>query len=280
MAAEQVAEVRWLDLDRDVRRRVKRAVGKGVAVDDPRDAALAVGYAEASLEWLSNRGRLRPFHLLLCLLIVVELLFTWTWSTFGLLGPLVGFGFLRLRRPVWRRNLLAACEANAEVAAAWSVAPVQVLLPGHSWLYPGRRGRRKVVILLASTLALLVLVVAAGMAGAIVHKRHWAAKANRVCAREHARLARLHGLEPDEQLRRRIPIERDALVGLGEIGGHRTPLESRLIEWRRYEVELDAWLLGSDGDPRLPAEQRHRAEARGHAQALARRLGASTCARV
>jgi hypothetical protein len=136
MAAEEAAELRWLDLDRDVRRRVKRAVRDGAAVDDPRDAALAVGYADASLDWLSHRGRLRPFHLLLFLLIVVELLLTWTWSIAGLLGPVLGFGYLRLRRPVWRRKLLAAREANAEVAKTWRLTPVHVLCPATRGSFP------------------------------------------------------------------------------------------------------------------------------------------------
>jgi hypothetical protein len=128
---------------------------------------------------------------------------------------------------------------------------------------------------------LLAIVVTAGMAGAIVHKRHWAAQANRVCVREHARLARLQALDSAERLRRRIPIERDALVALGRIDNHPTTLESRLLEWRRYEVELDAWLsAAADGDPRLLTEEGHRAAARKQAQSLARRLGASACAAV
>jgi hypothetical protein len=92
--ADASAELRWLDLDRAVRRRAARAVRKGRRVQDPRDAALAVGYAEASLDWLSRRGRLCPFHLLLGLLVVVELIVTWTWPVTSLLYPALGFGFL------------------------------------------------------------------------------------------------------------------------------------------------------------------------------------------
>jgi hypothetical protein len=60
----------------------------------------------------------------------------------------------------------------------------------------------------------------------------------------------------------------------------RTRLESQLVAWRRYELELDAWLYGAPGDPRAPAEWAKRREARVQSQALARKLGATACARV
>ena len=283
-AAEAPAKIRWLDVDAAVRKRVARAVRRGRPVDDPRDAALAVGYAEASLDWLSHRGRLRPFHLVLALVVVVELIATWRWSLAGLLYPVLGFGFLRFRAPVVRRRLAAARDANAGVAAEWRLPPVQVRLPGYAWLYPGTRRRRRLVVSLGVVLTVLVGLTATGMVGAIVHKRHWAAAADRVCAQERARLVRLRaqGLGARETLRRTIPIERGALVALGQIAheGDRTPLESNFIAWRRYELELDAWLLAATNGLRIPAERAHRAEARERAQALARRLGAGTCAHV
>jgi hypothetical protein len=283
-AGEAPTESRWLDVDRTVRRRVARAVRSGRAVSDPREAALGVGYADASLDWLSRRGRLRPFHLLLALLAVFELVITWSWPIASLLYPALGFGFLRLRAPALRRRLATAREANGELAAEWGLPPARVVLPGYSWLHPDGRRRRRLVVSLGVLFAVLVGVITAGVAGSIVHRQHWAGAANRVCAREHARLGRLRArqLGPAEELRRRIAIERDALVALGAIApeGKRTPLESQLIAWRRYEVELDAWLVAAAGDPRVPAERVRRAEARERSRELAQRLGASTCARL
>src|ERR671935_2967558 len=79
--------VKWLDLDRNRRRRVARAVRKGRAVDDPRDAPYAVGFADASLEWLSWKRRFRPLHLLLAVLILVELMLTGGWHPAVLFYP-------------------------------------------------------------------------------------------------------------------------------------------------------------------------------------------------
>jgi len=66
----------------------------------------------------------------------------------------------------------------------------------------------------------------------VVHKRHWAAVASTICAREETRLRRLQEqrLDPGESARRRIRIEREALVSLGGLAaeGARTPLESQL----------------------------------------------------
>jgi hypothetical protein len=155
-----------------VRRRVARAVRKGRAVTDPRDAALAVGYAEASLEWLSYRGRLRPFHLGLALLLVLELIVTWTWPVAALLYPALGFGFLRLRAPALRRRLTAATEANAELAAEWGLSPIRIRMPEYAWLSAGSRRRRLVVISLALPLVILVGLTVTATIAAVVRGRH------------------------------------------------------------------------------------------------------------
>jgi len=165
--ADASAELRWLDLDRAVRRRVARAVRKGRRIEDPRDAALAVGYAEASTGSRAAAVCAPSTSCSACWLIV-----TWTWPVTSLLYPALGFGFLRPRTPVLRRRLTAAREANAELAAEWSLTPARVRLPGHSWLYPSTRRRRVMV-------------------ASVVHKRHWAAAANTICAREETRLRRL-----------------------------------------------------------------------------------------
>ena len=164
------------------------------------------------------------------------------------------------------------------MAAGRGLAPVRVRLPGDSWLGPGTR-RRRLVMVLEGVLA--VLAFAALVTVFLPSNGRWAAEANRVCVREEARLSHLRTrpVDPSEALRRRIVIERDALVALGRIGG-RTSLASQLIEWRRYEVEFDAWLAGAAGDSRVPAERVKRAKAREHSHELARRLGAATCARV
>jgi hypothetical protein len=141
-----------------------------------------------------------------------------------------------------------------------------------------------VVASLAVALGALAGLITTATVASVVHKRHWAAAANTICAREETRLRRLEEqrLDPRESARLRIRIEREALVPLGGLAaeGDRTPLESQLIAWRRYEVELDEWLFAATGDPRVPAERSQRTRARERSQALARRLGAATCARV
>jgi hypothetical protein len=164
------AEISWLDLDRAVRTRVARAVRKGHAVDDHRDAALAVGYAEATLDWLSRPRRLLPFYLSFGVVLVVRVIVTWTWSVASFLYPVVGFGLLRLRMPARLRRLTTARESNAELAAECGLAPVRVRLPGHAWLHPDGRRRRLLVVSLCVTLITLVVLIATGVVGALVHE--------------------------------------------------------------------------------------------------------------
>ena len=87
-------KVKWLELPREQRRRVSRAVRRGRALDDARDAPYAVAFADASLEWLSWNRRFRPVHLLLATLVVADLVFAGGWRPALLLYPLLGFGFL------------------------------------------------------------------------------------------------------------------------------------------------------------------------------------------
>src|SRR5690242_4032072 len=99
--------MKWLELDRARRRRVARAVRKGRAVEDPRDAPYAAGFADATLEWLSWKRRFRPLHLLLLVLVLLELELTGGWHPAVLLYPLAGFAFLRLRAPRLRKRVEA-----------------------------------------------------------------------------------------------------------------------------------------------------------------------------
>jgi len=139
--ADASAELRWLDLDRAVRRRVARAVRKGRRIEDPRDAALAVGYAEASTGSRAAAVCAPSTSCSACWLIV-----TWTWPVTSLLYPALGFGFLRPRTPALRRRLTAAREANAELAAEWepysgsrTATRAFLAVPQHA--SPARRGR-------------------------------------------------------------------------------------------------------------------------------------------
>src|SRR5207247_131763 len=145
---ETPPKLKWLELDREQRRRVSRAVRKGRAVDDPRDAPYAVAFADASLEWLAWNRRFRPVH--------------------------------RLARALF---------------------------------HPGSRVRRRLIFSLGVMLAALV---ALGVAAATLTARQthrWARKADRVCAREQARLVALpDGLSPFEEQERANAVERDALV--------------------------------------------------------------------
>jgi hypothetical protein len=113
------------------------------------------------LDWLSQRGRLRPFQLAVALVIFGELTITGTILILPWIGAALGFGFLRWRTPALRRRLVAALTVNEKTAAELSLAPTPVQLPGASWLRPGRR-RRGLVILLGTAVALFmyVLVVA------------------------------------------------------------------------------------------------------------------------
>ena len=153
-------DVRWLALDRSVRRRVSRSVQDGRPVSVPDEAPIAVGYCTAMLEWLSQRGRLRPFQLAIALVIFGELMITQTVLISPWIGAVLGFVFLRWRTPVVRRRLAAALTANEEAAVQLGLAPIRVHLPGESWLRPGRR-RRELVIFLSTALVLVVYVLVA-----------------------------------------------------------------------------------------------------------------------
>src|SRR6478752_7223887 len=98
MAAQDARrEIRWLLLDRGLRRRVARAARRGERVSDPHDSPIAVGYADASLEWLSYRGRLVPFYLLVAIALLLRVIVTGHWYFAQLVYPALGFGFVRLR---------------------------------------------------------------------------------------------------------------------------------------------------------------------------------------
>ena len=278
---EAPPEVKWLELDREQRRRVSRAVRKGRAVEDPRDAPYAVAFANSSLEWLTWKRRFRPVHLLLATLLVADLVFAGGWRPALLLYPLLGFGFLRLRAPWLRKRAEAARAANAELAERLALPAVSVEMPARALFHPGSRVRRRLIFSLGVVLAALVFLgLAAGTLTA--HQTHrWARRADRVCVREQARLAALpDGLSTFELQERTNAVEQDALVALDRLSP-RTRLEKNFVAWKRYDLELDVWLLGriADGDRAAVAVGvKRRRTARKETRKLADWLGAKTCA--
>jgi hypothetical protein len=280
-----VAEtVRWLQLDRVQRRRVARAVRSGRAVDDPRDAPYAVGFADASLDWLSWKRRFRPLHLLLLTLVLGELVLTGGWRPALLLYPLVGFAYLRLRAPRLRKRVTAARGLNAELAQQLRLAPVSVEMPAKALFRPGSRLRRRLMLSFTAVLVGLVALAVVATVWTIRQNHRWSARGNPICAAEHAQLGALRSrrLDPVERQLSRNAIDRTALVALGRLPA-RTRLQRQFLAWRRYEVELDGWLLG-----RLEARDlagvalgRSRlASARETLRRLARWIGAKACADV
>jgi hypothetical protein len=275
-----VAEsVKWLELERDRRRRVARAVRKGRAVDDPRDAPYAVGFADATLEWLSWKRRFRPLHLLLVVLILVELTLTGGWHPALLLYPLVGFTFLRLRAPRLRKRVTAGRAANAEVVSQFDLPEVTVQMPGHAFFRPGSRVRRRLMRSLVLALVGVIALVVVATVWAIGQNHRWARAANRVCAREHALLAALPpASDPLGAEERRTAIDEDTLAALKRLDS-RTRAQRNYIAWREYAVKLEVWIVGelqTGGDPSVGVERLRSAQA--YSRKLARRLGAKTCA--
>jgi hypothetical protein len=125
-------DVRWLGLDRSVRQRVSDSVRTGRPVSIPGEAPIAVGYCAAMLDWLSQRGRLRPFQLAVALVICGELMVTRTILILPWIGAALGFAFLRWRMPVLRQRLAAALTANQEAAADSGLTPTRLhLLESH-----------------------------------------------------------------------------------------------------------------------------------------------------
>jgi hypothetical protein len=85
---------RWRKVDRDRRRRILRAVRRGEAVQDPRDAALAVEFIDAQQQLTRKRtpgaGWMNRVHYLVLALLAVSV---------ALATPdlrLIGFGLLPL----------------------------------------------------------------------------------------------------------------------------------------------------------------------------------------
>jgi hypothetical protein len=275
--------VRWLEVDRERRRRVARAARKGRATDDPHDAPYAFGFADASLAWLSWKRRFRPLHLLLFVLVLTELTLTGGWRPALIFYPLVGFTFLRLRAPRVRKRLLAARAANAEVASEYGLPPVTVTMPGHLFFRPGSRVRRRairsLVLALVGVLALAVLAAV----WAIGQNHRWATDANHICLRERGRIAALPApaRNPIGVQERRAAIEEDALAAFHALDSS-TRAQRNYIAWREYEVKLDVWLVGEmeagDGGALAVGSQRLNS-ARDYLRKLARRLGAKRCAR-
>jgi hypothetical protein len=278
-----VAEtVKWLDLDRDRRRRIARAVRKGLAVDDPRDAPYAVGFADASLDWLSWKRRFRPLHLLLVALVLAELMLTGGWHPALVLYPLFGFTFLRLRAPRLRRRVAAARAANETLVSEYGLPGVTVEMPGHRFFRPGSPVRRRVMRALVVALVGLVALAVVATVWANGQNHRWAHGANRVCAREQARLEALSvgQLGSVEFQERTTLIEEDALDGLKRLDSW-THSQKNYIAWREYEVKLDVWIveeLQAGRSVRLGLDRL--GPAREYSRKLARRLGAKTCARA
>jgi hypothetical protein len=279
-----VAEtVRWLELERERRRRIARAVRKGRAVDDPRDAAYAVGFADASLDWLSWKRRFRPLHLLLVALVLAELTLTGGWHPAVVLYPLVGFTFLRLRAPRLRKRVTAARAANESLVSEYGLPGVTVEMPGHTFFRPGSRVRRRVMRALVLAIVGVVALAVVATVWAIGQNHRWARGANRVCAHEQARLDAIpvRRLGPVVANERTTLIEEDALAAFRRLKP-RTRLQKNFVAWREYEVKLEVWILGelATGDGAGVALGTKRlASARATSRELARRLGAKTCGR-
>jgi membrane protein implicated in regulation of membrane protease activity len=85
---------RWRKVDRDRRRRILRAVRRGEAVEDPRDAALAVEFIDAQQQLARKRtpgsGWMKRVHYLVLALLAVSV----AMATPDL--RLIGFGLLPL----------------------------------------------------------------------------------------------------------------------------------------------------------------------------------------
>ena len=266
--------VKWLTLERDRRRRIARAVRKGRPVEDPRDAPYAVGFAAASLDWLSWKRRFRPLHLLLFLLILVELMLTGGWHPAVLLYPVAGFAFLRLRAPRLRKRVTAARAANEELASVYGLPEVTVVMPGTAFFRPGSRIRRRLMRSLVLALVGVVALAVVATVWAIGQNHRWARQANRVCAGEQARLAEVEAWE------RTTSIEEDTLVRLEQLDS-RTRAQKNYIAWREYEVKLEVWIvaeLRAGRDASLGLNRLRSAQ--DYSRKLARRLGAKTCART
>jgi hypothetical protein len=272
--------VKWLELERDRRRRVARAVRKGCAVHDPRDAPYAVGFADATLEWLSWKRRFRPLHFLLLVLILFELVLTGGWHPAVLLTSIVGFTFLRLRAPRLRKRVTAARAANAEVISQFGLPEVTIQMPGQAFFRPGSRVRRRLMRSLVLALVGVVALAVVATVWAIGQNHRWARAANRVCAREHASLAAQPERGSLEAFGRQALIAEDAVAALKRLDS-RTRAQRNYVAWREYEVKLEVWIVGelqSGNDPSVGVARLHSAQA--YSRKLARRLGAKTCARA
>jgi hypothetical protein len=277
-------EVSWRSLDRARRRRIARAVRKGLSVDDPRDAPYAVGFADATLEWLSWRTRFRPVHLVLLVVLFAEIGLSWSWRPALLLYPLLGFGWLRLRAPRLRRRIAQSRQLNAELAEQLGLAPMRVRMPARDLFRPRSRVRRSSLVLLTASLAATVgLAVTAGIS-ADRRATHWAAAADRICAREEASVAALPSALGRFEWRRRANLaEEEELAALERLTPEeeRTFPQKRFLAWKRYDLELDLWFLDGLGprDRKILAEYAARARpAHEQTARFARRLGAATCA--
>jgi hypothetical protein len=123
-----------LKLDRDTRRRVRRAVREGVAVQDPREAPYAVAYAQlvASRSHTIPLG-IRPFLALLAMAAVVIVLTTG--SAFRLIW-LLAFAVAALVHPLQVRKLArakAAEAANRETALVMGIPLLEYRPPKATW---------------------------------------------------------------------------------------------------------------------------------------------------
>jgi hypothetical protein len=115
----------WRKVDRDRRRRILRAVRRGEAVDDPRDAALAlefIDHQQLTRDRAHGKGWVTRLHYVLVALLAVSLALTT--SDFKLIGfALLPLGYLlaiRLFVHRLRGRVASAREKNEQLAGRFS----------------------------------------------------------------------------------------------------------------------------------------------------------------
>ena len=147
-------------------------------------------------------------------------------------------------------------------------------MPGQAFFRPGSRVRRRLMRSLVVALVALVALAVVATVWAIGQNHRWAAAANRICAREQARLAR----QPTGDFEQTTLIDEDARAELNRLDS-RTRLQKNFVAWREYEVKLEVWIVGqlqTGGSVALGIERLR--SAREYSRKLARRLGAKACA--
>jgi len=281
--------IRWRDLDRAQRKRIITAVSHGRAVEDPRDAPLAIAFATSYGSRFAKQSQWRPVVRLSIIVAADVGLVASGGFDLQALAPvlllLVVFAWGVISAPIYRRRSSSAERRNRALADQVGLPSVTLEIP-ESGQKTSRFLRLGDVLVLGWVVVAIVLARAPGISGARTHKVD-TPSLDAICARERRALHRLESklsLSPPEVAHARYEIELQALINIQRLtpAAERSRQEDLLLLLKTEGLtaqQVDAAALQRGDQAGAAAASVQVRDAGDRFGAYASGLGARTCAR-